>query len=148
MIGPPIGAANHPGECQNHRVRQSHVRSVRTATAFVQRSGVALVFPTRDLILPSLREAAVGTHELSVFVTDERGKRHLSPELDRVWLLKNRLAEQRLACVGAYARGRLTLLSLALLPGWYALTGRDGRVDDFRDAPGLSPLERRLCDAL
>lgn len=129
-------------------VSARRIRSLRAATAFVDRTGIALVFPSDDLVLPSLWEAVVGTTALTVFRTDEQGKRVLTDELDRVWSLKDRLGEERLACVGKHVRGRLALVSLELLPALYALTGRPGHPDDFR-APGLlSPLELELAEAL
>jgi hypothetical protein len=99
-------------------------------------------------VLPSLWEAVVGDSEVRVFERDERtGKRVLTPQLRQVWMLKNRLGEERRACVGKHVRGRLALVSLELLPALYALTGRDGRADDFRDVE-LASLERDLAQAL
>lgn len=113
----------------------------------MNRAGIALVLPSADLVLPSLWEAVTGTSEVTVFTRDEEGKRTLTPELKRVWSLHNGLAEQRLACVGKHVRGRLALVSLEVLPALYALTGRPGRPDDFRDS-GLSALELELAEAL
>ncbi len=124
------------------------VRGVRSAAAFVDRVGVAVVFPSDDLVLPSLWEVAVGSGELIVFVHDEQGKRVLSPELERVWSLHDWLAAERLACVGKHVRNRLALISLAMLPAFYALTGRAGDEDDFQDSDALSPLELDLAEAL
>ena len=135
-------------ECQNHVVPRSRIRSVRAAAALVQQAGIALVFPARDLPFTSLWEAVIGTPEMTIFATDELGKKHLTPELDQVWLLKNRLAEQGLACVGKHVRGRLALISPDVLPALYALTGLPGHLDDFRRVSSLSPLELRLAEAL
>lgn len=124
------------------------VRSLKSAATFVDAVGIALAFPAPDLVLPSLWEAAVGSHEVIVFVEDEEGRRVLSPELERVWSLHDRLASDGMACVGKHVRGRLALVSLGVLPHLYALTGRPGRPDDFRDAEVLSPLELELAEAL
>ncbi len=124
------------------------VRTVRGAAAFVNRTGLALVFPSVDLVLPTLWEAAVGTPEVTVFERDATGKRVLTPELAHVWSLHEALARNRLACVGKHVGNRLALVSLELLPSLYALTGRDGAVDDFREPGLLAPLELELAETL
>jgi hypothetical protein len=121
---------------------------LQAAAVFVDRAGLALVFPSDESVLPSLWEAVIGTSELRVFEVDETGKRGLSGELELVWWLHDRLAAERLACVGKHLHNRLSLLSLRLLPACYALTGRSGRPDDFRAPDLLPPLERKLADAL
>ena len=50
-------------------------------------------------------------------------------------------------CAGKHLGGRASLVSLELLPALYALTGRAGRADDFRDEE-LSPVERDVAAAL
>ena len=123
------------------------IRSVAEATAFVERSGVALAFASDDLVLPSLWEATYGERELVVFRLDERGKRVLTEELKHVWSLKNQVGAERRACVGKHVRRRVALIALAVLPAFYAPTGRAGKPDDFRSEE-LSPLERELAEAL
>jgi hypothetical protein len=124
------------------------VRSVRSAAAFADRAGIALVFPSDDLNLPSLWEAAIGTGELVVFVRERDGRRVLSPEMRRVWSLHERLATERLAVVGKHVRDRLAVISLDLLPACYALTGRAGEPDDFAVPGLLGALEGLLAAAL
>ena len=123
------------------------VSSPRGAAAFVDRVGIVLVFPSDDLVAPSLWEAVVGTPEVTVFRVEPSGKKVLTEELAHVWTLKNELGARGLACVGKHVRGRVAAISLELLPARYALTGRDGRPEDFRDAE-LGPLERELAEAL
>lgn len=108
----------------------------------MNRVGLALVFPSADLVLPSLWEEAAGTSEVTVFVRDEEGRRVLTPELARIWTWHVRLAEERLACVGKHVRGRLALVSADALPALYAVTAPS------REAGELSALERAIADAL
>lgn len=126
----------------------SRIRSLRAAAAFVDRVGIAVLFPADASVLPSLWQAVTGTRELTVFTTDERGKNVLTPELDRVWALQSRLAETRLACVGKHLHSRIVLLSPAVLPLLYAQTGRQGCPDDFRQLGAYSRLETELAEAL
>jgi Winged helix DNA-binding domain len=96
--------------------------------------GLALIFPSDDLVLPSLWEAVAGTKEITWSSRDEEGRfLDFSPEFGRVWRWKDELPERRLVCVGKHLHGRSALVSLELLPALCA-AGRD---------PGeLSPLEQ------
>jgi hypothetical protein len=122
------------------------VSSLHDAAAFVDRAGLALVFAKAGVPLPSLHEAVAGPDARWV---DERedGKLAMTPELARVWAWKDELAEARLACAGKHVRGWPALVSLALLPSLYALTGRSGAPADFRDEV-LPPLEREVAEAV
>ncbi len=89
-------------------------------------------------MLPSLWEAATGRP-----VVD----RDFAPDVALVWGWKDELPGRRLVCAGKHLGGRASLVSLELLPVLYALTGRDGRAEDFRDEE-LSPVERDVAEAL
>jgi hypothetical protein len=125
----------------------SRVYSAADAAAFVARAGLVTVFGTDDLPLPSLWEEVTGSPQAAVFVTDENGHRHLSDELQRVWALFTGLAAGREACVGRHLRGRVVLLSPAVLADMYALTGRDADPGDFEAMP-LPRAEYALASAL
>src|SRR5207244_5567112 len=70
-----------------------------------------------------------------------------TPDFARVWRWKDELPEQRLVCVGKHLGGRASLVSLRVLPALYALTGRSGCAEDFRDEE-LSPVERDIAEAV
>jgi hypothetical protein len=98
--------------------------------------------------LPSLWEALTGTEDVDWAVRDEGGRFvDWTPDMARVWSWKDELPEQRLVCAGKHLGGRASLVSLKVLPTLYALTGRAGRPEDFRDEE-LSPIERDVADAL
>jgi len=97
-----------------------------------------VLFPSDDLVLPSLWEAATGRQ-----VVD----RDFAPDVALVWGWKDELPGRKLVCSGKHLGGRASLVSLELLPVLYALTGRDGHTDDFRDEE-LSPVERDVAEAL
>jgi hypothetical protein len=63
-----------------------------------------------------------------------------TPDMALVWGWKDELPEQRLVCAGKHLGGRASLVSLRALPALYALTGRSGAPDDFREEE-LSPVE-------
>jgi CRP-like cAMP-binding protein len=98
-----------------------------------------LIFPSDDLVLPSLWEAVAGTPEITWSERDDEGRfLDFSPEFGRVWRWKDELPERRLVCVGKHVRGRSALVSLRLLPALYAC----------REPAELSPLERDVVGFL
>ncbi len=135
------------GEGERPAARR-RVRSLRGAAAFVDRAGLALVYPADDLALPSLWEAVSGQSEVSWAVRDERGGFvEFTPDFERVWRWKDELPDRRLAIMGKHIRGRAALLSLDSIGALYALTGRPGRPHDFRDVE-LSELELEVAEAI
>lgn len=70
-----------------------------------------------------------------------------TPDFARVWRWKDELPEQRLVCAGKHLGGRASLVSLRVLPALYALTGRAGRPDDFREEE-LSRVELDVAEAV
>ena len=125
----------------------NRVRSLDGAAAFVDRVGLALVFAKDGVPLPSLFEAVAGPAPSPWVEERGDGKLRMTPELSLVWGWKDELAERRLACAGKHLRGWPSLVSLGLLPALYALTGRSGAADDFREAV-LPPLEREIAEAV
>lgn len=107
-----------------------------------------MLFPTNDLVLPSLWEALTGNQDVDWAIRGDDGRFvDFTPDMARVWSWKDELPEQRLVCTGKHLGGRASLVSLRLLPDLYALTGRDGRPEDFRDED-LSPVERDVAEVL
>jgi hypothetical protein len=122
--------------------------SIRGAAAWVDRVGLAVLYPNDDLVLPSLWEALTGRQDVDWAVREGGGRFvDFTPDFARVWRWKDELPEQRLVCTGKHLGGRASLVSLRLLPALYALTGRTGRPADFRDEE-LSPVERAVAEGL
>src|SRR5438445_740282 len=115
-------------------VTPTAVRSLAAAASFVDRAGLALVFPKEGVALPSLYSAVAGPGLTPWAEMGEDGKMAFTPELSLVWAWKDELAAGRLACAGKHVRGWPALVSLRLLPALYALTGRPGSPADFREA--------------
>ena len=89
-------------------------------------------------MLPSLWEAVTGKP-----VVD----RDFAPDVALVWDWKDELPGRKLVCAGKHLGGRASFVSLDLLPVLYALTGRAGRPDDFREED-FSPVERDVAEVL
>jgi hypothetical protein len=113
------------------------IRSIQRAAAFVEDVGFSLLFPARDIELPSLYNAA----------TERAGTAWdigWGPDAERVWAWKDELPLRGLAWYGKLVQGRASLLSPALLADLYP---RSGRPDDFTEA-GLSDDARRIAEML
>jgi len=79
---------------------------------------------------------------------DEGGKSiGFSPEFDRLWRWKDELPERRLACAGKHFGSAALLIAPRLLAAAYALTGRTGAAEDFREDE-LETLEREVAEAV
>jgi hypothetical protein len=99
-------------------------------------------------VLPSLWEALTGRQDVDWAEREDGGRFvDFTPDFARVWGWKDELPEQRLVCAGKHLGGKASLVSLRVLPALYALTGRAGRVDDFRDEE-LSTVERDMAEAV
>ncbi len=121
--------------------------TIEDAAAWLDEVGLALLFPKPDVVLPSLWEAVAGQTEVEWAVREEEGgPLRFTPEMDKVWSWKDDLPAQRRACVGLHLVRTTALVSPKLVRAAYALTGRRGAPDDFRDEE-LEPLERELAEA-
>jgi hypothetical protein len=126
---------------------RGRVRSLGSAAAFIDRVGIAVAWGKADLVLPSLWREIAGP-DADWAIRDENGKpTGFSPEFDRLWRWKDVLPERRLACAGKHFGSAALLIAPRLLAAAYALTGRSGAPDDFRDH-GLEPLEREVAEVV
>ena len=128
-------------------MRPTRLGSVNEAAAFVDRVGIAVAWGKADLVLPSLWRGIAGP-DADWAIRDETGKAlEFSPEFQRLWRWKDELPERRLACAGRHFSSAALLIAPRLLGAAYALTGRSGKADDFRDAE-LESLEREVAEVL
>jgi winged helix DNA-binding protein len=124
------------------------IRTLRKAGDWLDRKGIATLFPGSDLVLPSLWEAVSGRLDVEWAIRDEQGAYvSFTPEMDKCWRWKDELAAQGLACVGKHLGRWSALVAPRVVPVLYALTGRRGTPDDFRDA-GLSRLQHEVAEAV
>jgi hypothetical protein len=112
----------------------SPIRTFAAAARFVDEAGFCMLFPVRNVPLPSLY-FAVTQRKLCFedWVWDEYS--------DMVWRWKDDLPRRRRAFYGKFLRGRGTLISLGQLPNFIATlqsaTGPD-EYDDFYAAGHIS----------
>jgi hypothetical protein len=123
------------------------VQSLEAAAAFVDQVGIATAWGKADLVLPSLWREIAGP-DADWAIRDDAGKATgFTPEFDRLWRWKDELPERRLACAGKHFGSAALLIAPRLLAAAYALTGRPGAPDDFREEE-LEPLEREVAEAV
>lgn len=103
--------------------------------------------PGSELVLPSLWEAVSGTRAVEWGETDESGRNVFTPEMAKCWAWKDELPAQGLGVVGKHFGRWAALVAPRMLPPLYALTGRRGRADDFREAE-LTPVQLDVCEAV
>src|SRR6185437_8909599 len=123
------------------------ISSLDAAAAFVDRVGIAVAWGKTDLVLPSLWRGIAGP-DADWAVRDETGKAiEFSPEFRRLWRWKDELPERRLACAGKHFGSAALLIAPRLLGAAFALIGRSGAPEDFRDDE-LEPLEREVAEVV
>ena len=123
------------------------LRTLEEAAAWIDRVGLALIYPNGDYVLPSLWEAVAGDTDIHWAVRDDEGKFvSFTPEMERVWRWKDELPARKLACVGLHLARTSAAVAPPLVAPLYALTGRRGTPDDFRDGE-LEGLARELAEA-
>jgi Winged helix DNA-binding domain len=125
----------------------ARVRTAVQAAKWIDHTGIALLFPKADVVLPSLWEAVNGDRSTQWAVRDADGAFiGWTEEMGIAWGLKDELPDRRLACVGKHLAGVATCIAPQTLPALYALTGRSGRPEDFRGA--AEGLELEVCEAV
>lgn len=79
---------------------------------------------------------------------DETGKPiEFTPEFRRLWQWKDELPERGLTCAGRHFGSAAFLIAPRLLPAAYALTGRPGTAEDFREEE-LEALDLETAEAV
>jgi hypothetical protein len=100
------------------------LRTLRQAAAWVDRVGLALVFPKDDIVLPSLWAAAGGEDEFAK--RDATGKfLEWTKPMEFVWTTKDALPAEGLCAAGKHVRGRPSFVAFDLLPALVALAPRE-----------------------
>jgi hypothetical protein len=93
------------------------VRSLEEAAAWIDRTGLALVFPKSDLVLPSLWEQVNGSPEQNWAIRDpDGGFVRWSEPMGFLWGAKDELPAAGLACVGKHLARVAACIAPRLLP--------------------------------
>jgi hypothetical protein len=143
--------AHTSGEVDRWRARV-HLRSPRSAVTtkrralnFIQRVGFCLVFGSEGEDVPSLWRAVHGWRGDGVPRTQSE-----KDSSGFLWEMKQVLPSERSVYYAKLLLHRPTMVSLEMLPYFYALSGRTGERDEYIRASvrgGLSPMARRIMEA-
>jgi hypothetical protein len=111
------------------------VRTLAQAAAWIDRVGLALLFPKADVVLPSLWEQAAGGADVPYAVRDDEGSFVAwSEPMSFLWPAKDQLPEQRLACVGKHLARSVSLVAPPLVPLLVAANEEPAEDDPVVDA--------------
>jgi hypothetical protein len=100
------------------------VQTVEAARAFVEEMGFCHFWPIKDIEMPNLFHAIAGRVRS---VPNE----HADPDISKCWGWKDDSLDKKWWYYGKLLRRRATLVSLDLLPYFYALSENFGDLDDY-----------------
>ena len=129
----------------HHQTLRGPLKTKRRVVNFINRVGFCLVFRAEGNEVPSLWQAVHGPDS-------EDGVRAQSeePASAFLWEMKQVLPSERTVYYGKLLLHRPTMLSLDILPYFYALSGRTGERNEYQRAAlrgELSSMGRRIMDA-
>ena len=128
----------HQRALNYHRTRERRLRTVEDARAFVEEMGFCFFWPIKGIEMPSLFHAIAGRERPVPMQHDD-------PDISKCWGWKDASLDKRWWYYGKLLRRRATLISLDMLPYFYALSENYGSLDDYLQeyADGLMTAEAR-----
>jgi hypothetical protein len=114
----------HQREFNYRRTPERRVQTVEEARAFVEEVGFCHFWPIKDIEMPNLFHAIAGR-------VRPVPKEHDDPDISKCWGWKDQSLGQRWWYYGKLLRRRATMVSLDLLPTFYALSENYGSLDDY-----------------
>ena len=126
---------------REHNYRRTPGRRLRTvedARAFVEEVGFCHFWPIKGIETPNLFHAIAGR-------VRPVPMEHADPDISKCWGWKDGALDKKWWYYGKLIRRRATLVSLTVLPYFYALSGNYGSLDDYLQeyADGLMTAEAR-----
>lgn len=118
---------NWIAEQRAYTYRRSPDRRIQTpegALAFVEEVGFCHFWPTKGAELPNLFHAIAGCIRAVPMQHDD-------PDIERCWRWKDAALDKRQWYYGKLLRRRATLISLDLLPVFYACSDNTGDLEDY-----------------
>lgn len=128
----------HQRESSYRRTPERRLHTIEEARAFVEEVGFCHFWPIKGAELPNLFHAIAGRMRP---VPNE----HDDPDISKCWGWKDHALDKRYWHYGKFLRRRATLISLAKLPHFYALSENYGSLDDYLQeyADGLMTAEAK-----
>jgi hypothetical protein len=126
------------------RTADRRIQTVDQARAFVERVGFCFLWPIKGIEMPSLFHAIAGRAR-------RVPNKHNDPDLSKCWSWKDRALGKQWWYYGKLLRRKATLISLDLLPAFYACSDNYGSLDDYEEeyrAGTLTAEAKRVYEAL
>jgi hypothetical protein len=120
----------------------TQLRSVKEALSFVEERGFIFFWPVKGVDLPSLWTAVAGDRPVP---NNHDDPAHIT------WRWKDSMLDQKCWYYGKLLRRKATLVSLEMIPYFYALSDRVGDLDDYMllyEEGRLTFEEKSIADAL
>jgi hypothetical protein len=111
-------------EFNYRRTPERRLRTLEEARAFVQEVGFCHFWPVKGVELPNLFHAIAGRVRPVPMEHDD-------PDLSKCWGWKDEALDKKWWYYGKFLRRRATLISLAEIPFFYALSENYGSLDDY-----------------
>lgn len=132
-----------PSKSKKRHVELHLAKTVKTAgdaVRFIDAAGFCVLFPVKNVALPSLYHAAGGRLPMCWDETTQK-----------IWGWKDELPRRRRAYYGKYFKARGTFISLKFLPHFLAMresAAAPGAAGDFYSAGRITESARRIWEAL
>jgi hypothetical protein len=126
------------------RTQERRIQTIDEARAFVERVGFCFLWPIKGIEMPSLFHAIAGR-------VKSVPNKHNDPDLSKSWGWKDRALGKRWWYYGKLLRRKATLVSLDLLPAFYACSENYGSLDDYVEeyrAGTMTAEAKRVYEAL
>jgi hypothetical protein len=139
-----LAEANALRERRYHRKLDLRLTSQQDIRAFVDEVGACLLFPAKGIEMPNVYQAVAGKVRATT-------SSHHDPVIGLTWGTKDAALDKHWWYYGKLIRDKATLLSLDLLPAFYALSENYGSPEDYLDeyeAGRLSADARSIYEAL
>ena len=127
-----------------HRTPERSIQTIGAARRFVKAMGFCHLWPIKNIETPNLFHAIAGRER-------HVPNAHDDPDLGKCWSWKDQSLDKRWWYYGKLLRRRATLVSLDLLPTFYACSENYGDLNDYLEeyrAGQMSAEAKRIYEAL
>jgi len=126
------------------RTQDRRIQTIEQARDYVDAVGFCFLWPIQGIEMPSLFQAIAGR-------VRSVPNKHNDPDLSKCWGWKDHALGRRWWYYGKLLRRKATLVSLDLLPAFYACSENYGSLDDYVEeyrAGTMTAEARRVYEAL
>jgi hypothetical protein len=139
-----IADAVRQREARYCRTAERRIQTPEQARAFVERVGFCFLWPIKGIEMPNLFHAVAGR-------VRSVPNKHNDPDLSKCWGWKDGALGRRWWYYGKLLRRKATLVSLELLPAFYACSENYGSLDDYLEeyrAGTMTAEAKRIYEVL